>query len=261
MNSPPSPIPGMDPWLEQPGIWNDLHASLITAIRDELAPLLRPRYSVVIEQRAYEDFEPAASYIRPDASIVHEVAAPYRVDEQITPPVWVDVPLGTSFDRYLEIRQPQNRQVITVLELLSPANKRPGRGRLEYEDKRTRILESITHIVEIDLLREGTPMPMRAPPEARADYRILVSRASKRPRSELYPFGVRDRIPTFKIPLQKGDDEPILSLTPLLHAIYARAGYDLQIDYTTPPLPPLSADDQQWAETCLRTHIEQTPSL
>ncbi len=32
------PFPGMDPWLEHPAIWPDAQNSLITAIRDELAP-------------------------------------------------------------------------------------------------------------------------------------------------------------------------------------------------------------------------------
>ena len=31
-------FPGMDPWLEQPTLWPDVHNSLITSIRDELAP-------------------------------------------------------------------------------------------------------------------------------------------------------------------------------------------------------------------------------
>lgn len=253
MTAPTCPFPGMDPWLEQPGIWNDVHASLITAIRDELAPRLRPRYTIVIEQRAYEDLNPPAPYIRPDASIVRETVAPYQVDEVVTPPVWVALPYDEPLERYLEIRLPHNKQVTTAIEILSPANKQPGAGREEYEKKRLRIVRSSTHLVEIDLLRWGQPMFMMGPPEAsNTAYRILVSRAEQRPRSELYPFGIQDRIPVFKIPLLEGDDEPILSLTPILHNIYTRAGYDLQIDYTTSPIPPLSEEDQHWAEERLQ---------
>ena len=34
------PFPGMDPWLENPALWPDVHSRLITSIADELAPLL-----------------------------------------------------------------------------------------------------------------------------------------------------------------------------------------------------------------------------
>ncbi|MEI7769214.1 MAG: DUF4058 family protein, partial [Chloroflexales bacterium] len=49
----PTPFPGMDPYLEQPAIWPDFHNSLIVALRDDLAPRLRPRYYVAIEERTY----------------------------------------------------------------------------------------------------------------------------------------------------------------------------------------------------------------
>ncbi len=40
------PFPGMDPWLENPIIWPGVHNWLITAIADDLAPKLAPRYFV-----------------------------------------------------------------------------------------------------------------------------------------------------------------------------------------------------------------------
>ncbi len=45
------PFPGMDPWLENPTIWPDVHNSLIAAIRDVLAPVVQPRYFVGVESR------------------------------------------------------------------------------------------------------------------------------------------------------------------------------------------------------------------
>ena len=47
------PFPGMDPWLEHPAIWPDVHNRLITAIADDLAPRLAPKYFVGVEQRVY----------------------------------------------------------------------------------------------------------------------------------------------------------------------------------------------------------------
>ena len=45
------PFPGMDPWLEHPDLWPDVHNSLIMSIRDALAPLVIPRYFVGVESR------------------------------------------------------------------------------------------------------------------------------------------------------------------------------------------------------------------
>ena len=46
--------------------------------------------------------------------------------------------------------------VITIIELLSPANKAAGSaGREEYLQKQGEILRSETHLLEVDLLRRG----------------------------------------------------------------------------------------------------------
>src|SRR4051812_26354156 len=47
------PFPGMDPYLELPALWPDIHNSLIAAIRDAIAPLVAPRYYVGLERRTY----------------------------------------------------------------------------------------------------------------------------------------------------------------------------------------------------------------
>jgi hypothetical protein len=113
-------------------------------------------------------------------------------------------------ETYLEVRLAQTHTVIAVLELLSPANKRPGEGRQQYERKRLQVLTTCTHWVEIDLLRGGEPMAMDIRGQSVAShYRILISRAEHRPRAMLLPFNVRHLIPSFRLPLQPGDDEPL----------------------------------------------------
>lgn len=47
----PSPFPGMDPYLEHPGLWPGFHNLLIANLADDLSPHLRPRYYVAVEQR------------------------------------------------------------------------------------------------------------------------------------------------------------------------------------------------------------------
>src|SRR5690606_4556754 len=143
-------------------------------------------------------------------------------------------------ETWLEVRH--GGEVITVLELLSPTNKLSGAGRAAYEQKRAQVLASPTHLVEIDLLRGGQPMAFRGT-DRRADYRILVSRGDQRPRAEVRLFSLREPMPRFPLPLRRGDREPEVDLGAILHRLYDLAGYDLRVDYSAPPVPPLDAND------------------
>lgn len=55
-------------------------------------------------------------------------------------------------ERFLEILEVRTADVITVIEILSPANKVNVTGRQEYNSKRQKVLGSQTHLIEIDLL-------------------------------------------------------------------------------------------------------------
>ena len=56
----PSPFPGMDPYLENPALWPNVHGRLIVAIADALSPLLLPKYQPIIEEAVYRQSEQAA---------------------------------------------------------------------------------------------------------------------------------------------------------------------------------------------------------
>jgi hypothetical protein len=99
-------------------------------------------------------------------------------------------------EAYLEVRRRGTRELVTVIEVLSPTNKRPGStGRAEYLAKRRTVLLSAAHLAEVDLLRGGERMPTAEPLPA-ADYSLLVSRALRRPMAEVWPFTRRDPIPS-----------------------------------------------------------------
>jgi hypothetical protein len=252
----PIPFPGMDPYLEHPDLWPDVHNSLISALRDHLVPRLRPRYYVSVEQRTYRAGLTGLTFIgRPDATVVAESRPAYRAAPvAATPPrvVTVELPVpDTVRETYLEVRGVASGQVVTVLEILSPTNKLPGEGRNHYERKRMAVLDSLTHLVEIDLLRAGPAMPMFGDDRG-AHYRILISREWQRPRADLLPFTVRQPIPDFPLPLQRGEEEPLVPLNALLHELYDRAGYDLRINYRLEPEPPLGEEDAAWADALLR---------
>ena len=246
-----SPFPGMDPCLEHPALWPDVHNSLIAAIRDALSPRLAPKYYVRLERRTYLLSPDDLSFVgRPDLAVLP--AMPQEPARQRALPLAaagvVEVVLSIPDEvgeNYLEVREVTTGRVVTVMELLSPANKLYAKGREEYIQKRYEITGSRTNLVEIDLLRAGEPMPLQGR-HVSSDYRILVSRATTRPRALLYPFNLRDAIPTFDLPLLPGDDEPSVDLGAIFHALYQRARYDLSLDYTQPPLPPVRDEDATW---------------
>lgn len=250
----PTPFPGMDPYLERRGLWESVHTRLIVAIADVLAPQVRPKYRVDVEQRTYLDvLAPHELIGRPDVLLIgvreprvsyQAPAAPLEAGTYEGELPWVD----EVIERYLEIRSAPDNEVVTVIELLSHSNKSSQRGREQYERKRLTVLASMSNLVEIDLLRAGDPMPMRiAGNGQRSDYRAVVSRYHQRPRASIYLFNVRNAIPEVSIPLRRGETEPALALNQVLHDLYDRAGYDLAIDYSRPAEPPLTVDDATWA--------------
>jgi hypothetical protein len=250
----PPPFPGMDPYLEHPDLWPDVHNRLIAALGDELSPVVRPRYYVAIEERTYLE-EPAELILvgRPDVAVVSVSPGP------ASPPVVdggqrvldVELPMARPVrETYLEVRSVAGGEVVTVIEILSPANKRSGSGRRLYLDKRSLVLASATSLVEIDLLRGGERMPTLGP-SIESDYRIVVARGWRRPRAQVLAFGIRDPLPPVAVPLRRDEIEPEIALGRVLRALYDRASYDLRIDYARPPVPPLADRDVAWAARLL----------
>ena len=243
----PSPFPGMDPFLENQE-WEDFHTTFNTVLRERLSPAIRPDYLVRVERRVYlEHVGPDTdTFRRADVAVLAQDSGPAtgRNDSgksSETTACTVPVPEERR-ETYLIIRERTNMEVVTVIELLSPANKRKGGdGRIEYLKKRGEIYSSQSHLVEIDLLRGGERLPVVEPlPDA--DYFCVVCRAHKRPRAELYSWKLADHLPAIAIPLKYGDDDVILPLQEVFDIVYDRAGYDLSVDYQT-KLDPLPSDE------------------
>ncbi|MDX2212606.1 MAG: DUF4058 family protein [Oculatellaceae cyanobacterium bins.114] len=253
----PSPFPGMDPYLENPELWSEVHSRLIVAIADAIAPSLRPKYRVAIEKRTYLSGDDSVLVGIPDVAVLSQrsTSIPTLATttlSSIRQPLEVTVPMPEMVsERYLEIREIKTDYTITVIEVLSPTNKRVGEGRQIYHRKRLQVLASARHLIEIDLLRAGQPPLVFQ--DIHSAYRILVSRSNRRPVSDLYAFTLREPIPAFPIPLKAEDVEPLLDLQETLNGVYDRAGYDLAIDYSQPSIPPLSEADTVWAANLLRS--------
>ncbi|MEM8805883.1 MAG: DUF4058 family protein [Cyanobacteria bacterium P01_G01_bin.38] len=255
----PSPFPGMNPYLENPELWPEVHSRLIVAIADVLNPQLMPKYRAAIDRRVY-DLQGNETLLVgiPDVTVERRSASDTPAQNNIAvmmppaSPVKVRVPMPIEVrESYLQIKEVATGEVVTVIELLSPTNKRTGAGRNAYEEKRREVLSSRTHLIEIDLLRSGEPMALAAG-NLKSHYRILMSRGDQRPQADLYPFNLPDKIPPFPLPLKTGDMEPVIDLHLLLDQVYDRAGYEVVIDYAQPPVPSLDAADAAWAKAWLQ---------
>jgi hypothetical protein len=262
----PSPFPGMDPYLENPGLWPDVHHALISEIRALLAAQLRPKYFVRIEERAYittEEEEWSKPQQRvPDIEIMARPgweaarcseegeASSLEMPGPVVATTWFEEEIHEAF---LKIIDRQSRAVVTVIELLSPANKMPNSpGRESFETKRREVMNSSSHWVEIDLLRgrRMVSVPKKVGPH---QYLVHVSRRSLRPRGELWGIRLHQRLPVIPIPLKHGDPDASLDLQAALDAAYDRACYDMELDYRKPPKPPLDEKLTTWADQLLRS--------
>ncbi len=240
----------MDPWLEHPALRPDVHNRLVAAIGDDLSPRVAPRYYVALERRTYHLEPDDLVFVgRPDLAVIRGRGgeAPAAAASSAAAVLEVSVPGVDEVEEcYLEVRDVESGTLVTLLELLSPGNKLHRQGREDYLVKREEVFSTRTNLVEIDLLRDGRPMPVEGALRP-ADYRILVRRGHEGRRARLYVFSVRDPIPSVGIPLLPGDAEPQLRVGDVLHGVYARARFDLRLDYSKDPVPPLDEADRAWA--------------
>lgn len=284
----PSPFPGMDPYLEAPDLFPDFHHRLATELSSVLNESLPRPYYAQLEMRPElgiladgEGDGDRRRRIIPDVLVLkHREPGPsgegggVAVAEPITRAETAAVEFGSLPDEparhyTVEIRDAtRGHELITLIEILSPTNKRPGPDRDTYVAKQREILGSRTNLVEIDLLRSGRrvlPTPELEAGLARIvptpDYLVLVSRSWMRSEPmwgyRVDPATLRDWLPCLTVPL-RADDEPRAPRLDL-QAVFRRA-YDGgpyrrgAVDYARPPDPPLAPDDSTWADALLRDH-------
>ena len=251
----PSPFPGMDPYLEGPTYWAGFHAAFIIHARDALVAQLPTGYYAEVEQHVWledeagDDRHPFAipdTYVGDDERGGGAAVATRKKKMQATPALEVTLPkLKKRPHKYVKVVDKANNRVVTVIELLSPANK-TGEDREQYVLKRAEFFAAKVNLVELDLLRDGARMPFGKPKPPQADYYALVCRGDRHPKASVWAWTVRDPFPVLPIPLKPADGDLDLDPKPSFDRTYDGAGYQKRIRYDQPPESPLRVADAEW---------------
>lgn len=251
----PSPFPGMNPYIERASVWHDFHERWIPLVADVIGALVLPRYFVRIDEHMYihelsadeRRFIGRGDVLIPALALAAQ--APATASAVLDAPAEVSLPaVDVEQLSFLEVRDRDNNELITVIELLSPTNKYAGPDREQYLAKALWLQSRWVHFVEIDLLRGGPRMPWLNMPAC--DYCVVVSRHEQRPKAGIWPIRLRDRLPEIPIPLRRGDADARLDLQIVLDRIYDAAGYAYYI-YSGPPEPQLAPADAAWVKEFL----------
>jgi hypothetical protein len=252
----PSAFPGVDPYLESQSYWEDFHLRFINYWCEAIAERLPERYEARIDERMNLVEIPAEETrrIRPAVAVVRQTSA-RRLSAQSSPgaatleiePVTIPLKYLDEYRQaYIEVFRRPGRQLVAVLELLSPSNKLEP-GRRDYLAKRNALMVQAVHLVELDLLVGGYRLPMEEPLPV-GNYYPFVARSDRRPDCDVFAWTIRDRLPTIPIPLMAPDPDVRVDLSSVYGLAYDRGRYARSIDYRAPLTVSLSAADIEWAE-------------
>ncbi len=256
----PSPFPGMDPWLEAPDLFPDLHATIIALLRESLNARMPAGYVALGNYLVWTESHDARV---PDVAAFGPVTPPGAAHDlrELRGLVAVGTERQQRKVPYLEIRADRGKRLVTVIELLSPSNKvRSGRGRRAYLKKQREVLRADANLVEVDCLRAGAytsavPRSRVRKLEPAFDYHISVVVAGSASQFFAAAFRLPDRLPSIGIPLDRGVTPVTVDLQPLLDRAYDTGRYPELVRYDSPPDPPLTAEQAAWAAGILKGKV------
>lgn len=258
------PFPGMDPFLEKPGFWQEFHNSLIYLLKRAINDALPERFVARSEARLIIDREDDRKPSRPVPDVT--VFAVSRnvpssgggvATSLVRPSVPEEILLETRREAFIEILDRTNGyQVVMVIEVLSPENKR-GQGREEYLRKQRAVRESQAHLLELDLLRGGEHT-VAAPREgalALGSFAYLACLAHAQERGSIFVWriGLADPLPLLELPLTADAPTFMLDLQAVFDRCYDENRYArlLEHAYTQPVEPAVTEEEATWVRECL----------
>jgi hypothetical protein len=221
----PSPFPGMDPYLEDDALWPVFHHQFVQSLHQILQPSLIDRYRQRVHQRRY-------------------------VTEQA---LFTSVVREEHLEDYIEIRQRCDGRLVTLVDVVSPANKLTPAGRAAYLAKRSEGRSAKANLVEVDLVLQGQPtLEYSRDGLPDWDYVVTVTRATQPDRHEIYTATLQKRLPRFRLPLASDDKDTVLDLHTAFTRCYDQGGFAAKIDYGKDPTTPLNDEDRKWLNDLLK---------
>jgi hypothetical protein len=209
----------MDPYLEDPALWPAFQKQLLQCLYQVLLPGFVDRYRARVHERRY-DCEGH----------------------------------GEQSEGMIEIHSRKENKFVTLLEVVSPANKTTAAGRQAYLNTRREAIHQRAGVVEIDLVLQGKPTltySREGLPEF--DYAVSVTRSTAPDRYEIYTATLQKRLPKFKLPLAPDDRDTLLDLQSAFKRAYDLGDFGKRIDYEHDPSVELKEEDQRWCDQLLRT--------
>jgi hypothetical protein len=162
----------MDPYLENESIWPVFQHQMVLCLYQILLPGLVDRYRARVAQRLYTTEE---------ALFTSVIRSSHQED-------------------FIEIRQRSDGRLITLVEVVSPANKTTRQGRTAYLDRRRESRSACANLVEIDLVLQGQPtLDFSRDGLPEWDYAVAVTRSTQPDRYEIYTATLQKRLPRFRL--------------------------------------------------------------
>jgi hypothetical protein len=215
----------MDPYLEDEQLWSGFHHQLVMCLYQVLLPGLVDRYRARVGQRHY-------------------------VTEQA---LFTSVIREEHHEDFIEVRQRSDGKLITLVEVVSPANKTSSTGRAAYLAKRAEGRAANANLVEVDLVLQGQPTldySREGLPDW--DYAVSVTRSTQPDRYEIYTATLQKRLPRFRLPLAADDRDTVLDLHTAFTRCYDQGGFSARINYQRDPSAPLADEDRRWLNDLLK---------
>lgn len=259
----PSPFPGVDPFIEGRK-WRDFHHTYITGLREAQ---VSPNYVVEVEERVYLERVdgPPDRLIEPEVSVLKTTdnaksqfdsggaSTVVAIPETLTTPEVIRTSEG-----YLRIFKRDGSEVVAVVEVLSPWNKSPLKGRAEYLSKRDAMLDTLTHLVELDFLRGGERLPTVEPLPS-GDFYVFISSRERRPEVDVVAWSLEEPLPSISIPLDD-DDVVNVSLQTVFDHVYDRSGYRRLLNYGIEVEPDVNNARLEWIRRVIEDVDDLRPS-
>ena len=221
----PSPFPGMDPYLEDDKLWASFHNQLAHSLYQMLLPGLMDRYRARISQRQY-------------------------VTEQA---LFTSVVREEHTEQFIEIRQRTDGRMVTLVDIVSPANKTSDVGRRVFLEKRRDARANRSNIVQVELVLPGQPLLDYAHEGVVDwDYGVTVTRCNKPDHFEIYTATLQKRLPRFRLPLASDDRDTVVDLQAAFIRSFDQGDFASQIDYGKDPSLRLTDEQRTWIDERLR---------